>query len=150
MRRRFLLLGAAVALLIGLSGGAAFAYFTSSGSGSGTATAAGAANPVTIGTNATAGALLQPGGTGDLVITATNPDNVAVQITSVTLGTITGCTTPAITLTTPTSNYLPFTIPAHANNQRMVISGALTMGTGASNDCQGVSFTIPLTVSVHQ
>jgi NAD/NADP transhydrogenase alpha subunit len=149
-RRTLLLLGATVALVVGLSGGAAFAYFTSSGSGSGTATVAGAPSPVTIATNATPASPLQPGGTGDLVITATNPNPYAVQITALTIGAVTGCTTPAVSLVTPSSSYLPLTIPANASSQRLVIAGSLTMGLGASNDCQVTSLTIPLTATVQK
>ncbi len=150
MRRRALLIvGAVAALTVGLGGGAAFAYFTSHGSGTGSATT-GTAQNVTITTNATPAGLLQPNGTGDLVITATNPNNYSVQITSLTVGTVTGCTTPAVSLVTPSTSYLPFTIPANANAQRLVISGALTMGAGASSDCQNASLTVPLTATVQR
>jgi hypothetical protein len=127
--------------------GGAYAYWTSSGLGSGQAST-GTGQNVTIATNATAGTLLQPGGSGDLVIAATNPNSQAVHITRITLGSITGCTTPAITLTSPSSGYLPFTIPGNANAARLVIPNALTMGTTASSDCQGVAFTIPISVTV--
>jgi hypothetical protein len=151
MRRRALLIvGAVAALTVGLGGGAAFAYFTSHGSGTGSATT-GTAQNVTITTNATPAGLLQPNGTGDLVITATNPNNYSVQITALTLGgTVTGCTTPAVSLVTPSTSYLPFTIPANANSLQLVISGALTMGAGASNDCQNASLTVPLTATVQR
>ena len=149
-RRSLLLLAATLALVFALSGGAAFAYFTSSGSGSGTATVAGAPSPVTIATNATPATPLQPGGTGDLVITATNPNPYAVQVTALTIGTVTGCTTPAVSLVTPSGNYLPFTIPPNASSQRLVITGSLKMGVGASNDCQGASLTVPLTATVQK
>ncbi len=140
---------AAIVLMLGIGAGSAYAYWKSTGLGTGQATT-GTSQAVTIATNATAGTLLQPGGTGDLVITATNPNAAPVQITAITLGAIGGCTTPAISLAAPSTSYLPFTIPANANNQRLVVAGALTMGTGASSGCQGVAFTIPLTVTVHQ
>lgn len=151
MRRRFwLLICAVTALVVGLGGGSAYAYFTSSGSGSGSATVAGAPNAVTIATNATSATPLQPGGTGDLVITATNPNNYPVQITAFSIGTVTGCTTPDVSLVSPSSDYLPFTIPKNASSERLVIVGSLTMGAGASNDCQGKSLTIPLTATVQK
>jgi hypothetical protein len=135
-------------LMLGLGSGAAYAFIRGgSGSGGGTAKVSGAPSAVTIATNATAGALLQPGGTGDLVITATNPNSSAVKITALTLGTVTGCTTPALTFN---SGVLPVTIPANASNLRIDISGALTMGTTASNDCQGATLTIPVTPTVEQ
>lgn len=152
-RGRLVLTGLAAILIIsaGLGGGTAFAYFTGSGHGAGQATVASGDQAITIATNATAGASLLPGGTGDLIITATNPNNRPVQITALTIGSVTGCTTPAVTLTTPTSGYLPVTIAASASGTRIDISGALTMGAGASNDCQGKTLTVNLSsVAVQQ
>lgn len=152
-RGRFALTGVVAILIIslGLGGGAAFAYLTGSGHGSGLATVATGDQAITIATNATAGASLLPGGTGDLIITATNPNNRPVQITALSIGSVMGCTTPAVTLTTPTSGYLPVTIAASASGTRIDISGALTMGTGASNDCQGKTLTVNLSsVTVQQ
>lgn len=142
-RRVSVVIAAVIAITIGAGAGTAYAYLTSSGSGSGSGSTATALN-VTIATNGTSAGLLQPGGTGDLVITATNPNNFAVQITSLTLGTVTGCTTPDVSLVTPSTSYLPFTIPKNATSERLVITGALTMGVGASNDCQNKSLTVPL------
>lgn len=146
-RRSIAVVATAVVLVLGLASGAAYAYWTSFGSGDGQVST-GSGQNVTIATNATAGSLLRPGSTGDLIITATNPNNSPVTIQTITLGTINDCTTPAITLTSPSTGFLPATIPANANNLRVVIAGALTMGLGASNDCQGKTFTIPLTVTV--
>ena len=141
-------LSAVMVVILGLVGGEAFAYWSGSGHGSGQATVANGNVAITIATNATAGSSLQPGGTGDLVVTVTNPNPAAVTVSNITLGTIGGCTTPAITLTNPS---LSFSIPAHASNQRTVLSGALTMGTNSSSDCQGVTFTIPIaSETVHQ
>lgn len=144
-------LAAAVIVIFGLGGGAAFAYLTTSGHGTGQATVANSDHNITIATNATAGATLLPGGSGDLIITATNPNNLPVQITALSIGSVTGCGTPAVTLTSPSSGYLPVTIPANANGSRIDIAGALTMGSGASSDCQGKTLTVNLSsATVHQ
>ena len=147
LRRPVAVLIAVGALGLGLGVGAAYGYFKASGSGSGQAST-GSGQKITIAANATAGSLLQPGATGDLVITATNPNKSTVYIETIALGTVSaaGCTAPAITLTTP-STFLPFPIPANPTPQRLVIPGALTMGTGASSDCQGKTFAINLTVT---
>lgn len=153
MSRRLIvsLLGTVIVLVLGSSVGAAYAYWTSHGLGAGQVST-GTSKTVTIAANATAGTLLQPGGTGDLVITATNNNSADVYITNITLGSVSaaGCTTPSITLTSPSTTYLPVTIPVHANALRITIAGALTMGTDATSDCQGKTFAIPLTVVVHQ
>lgn len=151
MRKILVVPVAVVFMALGFGASEAYGYFTGGGSAAGSSAVAAGDQPITIQTNASPGTLLYPGGTGDLVITATNPNSVPVQITALTLGTITGCTTPAIILTSPSTGYLPLTIPANASNQRLVLPGALSMGTSASSDCQGVAFTIPLSsVTVHQ
>ena len=144
-------LATALIVSLGVGGGAAFAYFSATGGyGSGHATIANGDQAITVATNATAGTSLRPGGTGDLVITATNPNNRPVQITALTIGSVTGCTTPSVTLSSPTT-YLPVSIPANANSSRIDIAGALAMGAASSNDCQGKSLTINLaSVTVQQ
>jgi len=153
MRQRLLVaaLGMVTALILAVGGGAAYAYLSGSGHGSGQATVANGDQNITIATNATAGSSLLPGGTGSLVITATNPNASAVQITALNIGSVTGCGTPAVSLTSPSTSYLPVTIPAHASASRIDITGALTMGAAASNDCQGKTLTINLSsATVHQ
>jgi hypothetical protein len=147
-RKATFALAAVIVLVLGLGTGKALAYFTSHGSGSGTASVAGAPSDITIAINTTPGTTLYPGGTGSLVITATNPNNVDVHVTALTLGTIVGCGTPAITFN---SGVLPVTIPAKASSSRIDIVGALTMDTNSTSDCRGVAFSIPLaSVTVHE
>jgi len=153
-RRGRIAFGAVAVMLmaaLGFGASAAFAYFTGSGGqGSGYANVANGDQAVTIATSANAGASLLPGGTGDLIITATNPNSRPVQITAVSIGSVTGCTSPLVALTSP-STYLPVTIPANANSSRIDIPGALTMGAASSNDCQGKALTINLSsVTVQQ
>lgn len=144
-RLMFVIIGI-IALILATGGGAAYAYFTSSGHGSGQASVASGDQNITISTasvgNATA---LYPGGTGDLVATVTNPNGAAVTVTAMTIGSLT-CSTPAITLNQS------FTIPANLTTATVeTFPGVLTMGTNASNDCQGKTLTLALSqVVVHQ
>ena len=90
MRYRKTLLAAA-AILLSLGSGTAFAYFTSAGTGTASASTG---TMLTVTVAATAGppsALLYPGGTGDVALQVTNPNNYAVTLVSVvaTGGTIT-------------------------------------------------------------
>src|SRR5690348_14692300 len=103
-RRVLVLILVPILAIIGI-GSAAFAYWRTTGTGSGSASVAGAPAAITIATNGTAGALLQPGGTGDLVVSVTNPNAYAVQITAISgTGTVTAaggigtCATTGITV----------------------------------------------------
>ena len=119
-RRRLVAVLAAVGVLA--VGGAAWAYFTSSGSGSAHAST-GTMSTVTL--NAAAGTPstpLYPGRTGDVSLEVNNPNAYAVTLVSVAgNGTITpdaghsGCTTTGVTFTNQTG--LTTTIPGSASNQ---------------------------------
>jgi hypothetical protein len=142
---------AAVLLALGFGADRAFAFFTSGGSGTGHASVATAQDVVISAGTATTP--LQPGGTGDLAITATNPNSFSVQIVGLSISgsvTATGCTTPSVTLVSPQTSYLPVTIPANALATPIDISAALTMGLGASSDCQNKTLTVPLNATVHR
>lgn len=152
-----LVLGAVVALVLGLGAGAAYGYFTSSGHGSGVTTT-GTLQSVTIATAGTPSTPLLPGGpSGDLVFSVTNPNNYAVSLVSVALeagGTITfstGCTTtdsnPVVTLHTPTN--LPMSIAKNSTIQ-VDLSGAVSMDVAATSSCQGATINVPITITVEK
>jgi hypothetical protein len=156
MRRRSLvLLGAVVSLLIGLSGGAAFAYFTSSGSGSGVATV-GTPSPVTVlDATGTVTNKLYPGGAGDLLVTLDNPNSYAVAITSIVgSGLVTGsggigtCTNTGVSVT-PGLTGLNISV-ASGSSVDVVIPGAVSMDSMSDSGCQGATFDVPITLAVHQ
>jgi len=147
-RRLTVIVTSVLAAIVAISG-SAYAYWSATGSGTGTSVT-GTSDTVTIATNATTAGALQPGGTGDLVISATNPNSYSVQVTDLSVSGVGGCSTPAVTLVTPKTGYLPVTIPAHANAQRLVIAGALQMGSGASNDCQGATLTLDISPTVQR
>lgn len=154
MKRRTLFL-AVLALVVSLSAGAAFAYFTSSGSAGGSAST-GTLLTVTAAAG-TPSTPLVPGGTGDVALKVTNPNSFAVTLVSVAgNGSITadgghpGCTTTGVTFTAPTGSPLPVTILANSTNQVVDLPGAASMTTASSAGCQGATFSIPVTIVVHK
>ena len=155
MRRRvWMLVGAVAALAMGAGGGAAYAYMTSSGSGSGVASV-GTPSPVTLlDASGTVTNKLYPGGTGDLLVTLDNP-NSAVAITSISAnGPVTGssgigpCTTTGVSVT-PGLTGLNISV-ASGSSVSVVIPGAVTMDSTSDTGCQGATFDVPITLTVHQ
>ena len=152
--RSYLLIMSAVGLIIGLGSGVAYAYFTSSGSGTGSASI-GTLQPVTLVSATVApSTLLLPGGTGAVTLKVNNQNSFAVTVVSVTGtgGAITaigdsGCTTTGVTFTNQTS--LNTSIPASAT-ATIDLPGAASMSTASSAACQGATFSIPVTVTVHK
>jgi hypothetical protein len=148
--KRIVAIGAPLAIVA--STGVAFAAWTASGNGSGSAKAA--TMTVNVQAAAVPAADLFPGGSaGALVVKVNNPNSGPIVVTSVTTdgsGSQGGCTTPALTFTPGsvlTSNYTAAqrTIAAGGATS-FTLPGTLTMGD-ASNDCQGVDLTYPVTVS---
>jgi hypothetical protein len=161
MRRRLLILVAGCTLAVGvvIGAGAAYGYFTSSGSGSGSVTA-GTMQTVTVATAGTPSSPLLPGGSGDVVFSVTNPNNFAVSLVGVGLqsgGSITpdaghsGCATTdsnrVVTLNVPSGD-LPVSIPANSTVP-IDLANAASMDLAATNDCQGATFKVPVTITVH-
>jgi hypothetical protein len=153
-RLKTLIVLPAAGLIIGLSAGAAYAYFTTPGNGTGSA-AVGSMQTVTVAaTTATPGNPLLPGGTGDVTLEVTNPNAFPVTLLSVaTSGTITadashpGCTTTGVGFTSQTA--LNKSIPA-SSTTTIDLKGAAAMGTASSDGCQGATFSIPVTITVQK
>jgi hypothetical protein len=149
-------LGAGVAVVAAAGTGYAYWSATATGTGSGT-TASGrtAAQALTTSTPTTTGAALRPEGTGDVVVTITNPNSFPVSVTAIALNAAgaKGCTTPALTAgSNPTysvggtATSLPLGIAANGS-KTVVVNGAVTMGATASSDCQGTTLSVPVTLS---
>ena len=152
-----LLLAALVALA---AAAGAFAYFTSTGSGSGSGQV-GATQQVTI-TPGTPTAALYPGGSADVKATISNPNPTAVHLPSLQLDTSQGtngfsvdgghsaCDVATLGYTTQTNNGSGFVVPAKVGNSNGTLAvdlvGAVSMGSGAANACQGATFTVYLKV----
>jgi hypothetical protein len=163
MMRRFLrihwVIAAAIALVVALGGGIAYASWSTSGSGSGSA-ATGNMQTVTVaafvGGDAPSATLI-PGGGADVILRVNNPNTYPVQVHSVTgNGPITaddahaGCTTTGVTFTAPASPLSP-TVTVPANTTLLVhLPGAASMSTASQWSCQGASFHIPVTLAVRK
>jgi hypothetical protein len=153
-----------VALIIslGLFGGTAYAYFTSSGSGAGQGNV-GKMSTVTLVAiiTTTPKTELYPGHSGDVLLEVKNPNAYSVTLMKVTWtgGAITvdgshpSCTTTGVTFVnwagvisippnTATNGY-PNGYPVH-------LTGHATMSDSSSNGCQGATFFIPVIITVEK
>jgi hypothetical protein len=143
--------GVTVALMVGaLSLGIAFATWTATGAGSGTARAATAVVSVVTGRNGTPD--LYPGFTdGDVSFTVTNPNPYPVRYTSASFGTVTSSdptNCPSANVTTDASvSGLTIDVPAGSTGTDASIPDVVNMSSSAPNACQGVNFTITLSLS---
>jgi hypothetical protein len=142
-------------LIIGafaVTAGAAVALWTSTGTGSGNAKALSAVN-ITV-TAATGAADLYPGFTaGKVYFTSANTNPYPVTFTSMTPGTITSSdptNCPSTDVTVTSASGLSLLVPAGAVAQAGSINNVVTMVAGAPDGCQGVVFTIALTLSGSQ
>ncbi len=108
------------------------------------------AQSITV-TAATATADLYPGFTlGDVFFTMTNPNPYPVTMTSMTAGTITSgnpgaC--PASNLTVAAASGLSLLVGANATSSTQSIVDVASMAPGAPDGCQGVTFSLALTLS---
>ena len=154
MKRRTLLVLPAVTLLLGLGGGAAFGYFTSSGSGTGHGSD-GNMQVVTVAaiTSQTPDTVLQPGSSGEVIIRVDNTNSVPVRLVSVEAnGSVgvsggTGCTAgnSGVSFTSQTG----LSIPIAASTTALVrLPGSASMSLSSANGCQGATFDIPVTITV--
>lgn len=147
--------GAAGALAVGLGGGGAFAFFMSQGvgSGSGDTTAGG---PVTIAVTATTGkADLLPGAAGAAYFTLHNAGSSSVTFHQV----ASGATVVSDNTSLCASSYvsiaqtLPYTVPTAVTvspggtSGIQSIASLVKLAPNAPGTCQGVTFTVTLTLS---
>ncbi len=142
-----------------LASGAAYAYTTADGTGTGSGST-GIMQPVTIAafTGGDApGSTLVPGGTADVSLRVDNPNPVPVRIFSVAAnGAVAadashpGCTTTGVTFDTPVAPVSP-TITVAANSTVLIqLPDAAGMDLTSVPACQGATFEIPVTVTVHR
>jgi hypothetical protein len=144
-------IAAAVAgvLVVG-TGGAAFAYFHTTGSGTGSVSTGTAVN-VTI-SAATASNDLFPGrsGTVSFRLTNTNPFTAnfkSVTAASVTSGNQNACPASNITVATLPYSISTISVAPGQTKSSQTITGLISMSSGAPSTCQGVSFTVSLTLA---
>ena len=136
-----------------MTGGTAYAYWTTTGTGTGQAAATTAsaisASPATV-----AGGLY-PGATGVAgTVTVSNPNPFPVKVTAAGFAapTATGgsgtCTTTGVTFT-PQSLTTPVTVPAKvgATNGTATLNFTAAMDNTSQTGCQGATFTSTVTLT---
>lgn len=149
---------AVLAVLMGA--GVAYAAWTATGTGTAGAKAT-TFQPLTVSAGTTT-AQLYPGGSGDAVVSITNPNPFAVKITQVSQDSTPGkfvssdlsanCTDASgsthptgVTLTTATGTPLA-SVPANSTAS-ITLTGKVTMSAASDTGCQGATFAIPVTVT---
>lgn len=152
---------AAVNALV-LAGGAAYAFWSTSGSGAGTAQARVFNTPTVTAGSAPAGQLypgLTANGTstgGDITVLVTNNNPFPVTITNVSAGTgtitatgganaTTCATSTGVSIFTKANPSVTGTIGANAVNAAVTIQFVVSMSTASDTGCQGATFGFPAT-----
>jgi len=140
-------------LAISLSGTAvAFALWSANGVGTSSAKAL-TAQSLTV-TAATATADLYPGFTlGDVAFSVNNPNPYPVTVTAMTPGTVISSSPvncPASNVTVASATGLSIAVPANSSANNQTIANVVTMLSTAPDLCQGVTFTINLTLTGSQ
>ena len=135
-----------------ITAGSAWALWSSNGVGSGNAKALSAVTlPVTA---ATGSADLYPGYTqGKVSFTSANPNPYPVTFTSMTPGSITSSdptNCPSTNVTVAAASGLSLLVPAGATATPGSVANVVTMAAGAPDGCQGVVFTVALTLTGSQ
>jgi hypothetical protein len=153
-RRIPLLVGAVVALVVGLGAGSAFAYFARPMHDHGAAGAGMARSVTVMQSTGTVATTLYPGGSADLLVQIDNPNNFPVTIVSVTgsgsvtsSGGIGNCTTTGVTV--PAQKGLSIAV-APGSDVAVHIPDGVSMGPTSSSGCQGATFNVPVALTVQQ
>lgn len=144
---------AGIAALLLSVAGAAYGAFTATGSGTGAATTG---TMATVSVAALSGqtptTLLQPGASGEVVVSVHNPNTYAVRVVSVVAaGSIvvsggSGCTAGNSGVTFTDQTALSVAVPA-STTQLLRLAGAVAMSSSSASGCQGATFSIPVTVT---
>ncbi|MDQ1429745.1 MAG: hypothetical protein QOF40_347 [Actinomycetota bacterium] len=150
-RKRGLVVLFASILAIVLAGGIAIALWSASGSGSGT-TKAITAQTLTVTAAASPTADLYPGASGAVQFAVTNPNPYPVSLTSIGYGSVTSSdqvNCPASNLTLGAGGALgtPISVPASGTSGAVSVPSAVTLAVSAPNGCQGVTFTVGVTLT---
>lgn len=153
-RRKYALRVAVLGLfLAGASG--AHAYFTHPSTGISSAAVATAASVTLAPATPTGG--LYPGGSADVALTISNPNAFQVRVGSLVLDTSRGTGGFAVDAGHPGCSDPELSFPANfgggagwyvppTDTLELDLPGAITMGAGADDACQGATFTVYLVV----
>jgi hypothetical protein len=151
IRRRTLL---ALLLLAAVLAGVAISAWSTSTSGNAYSKGATASALTLSDASASTTGDLYPGGSGDLKLKVTNPNNFPVRISAVSLtsgGTITSnvsaCNTGGTGVTLTNQSSLTLDLAANAPATVLTVPGAVHMSGASDNTCQGAIFTIPVDVT---
>lgn len=156
MRNRKIIIGlTATAVLAG--GGIAYAVWTVNGSGSGGATAAIANNlQIAAVIPPSSSSTLYPGGPASAVsLTIANPNPFPVTVSSYSWGTPlsnapTVCASSQVSVDANAPTTANISLPANAPATTVVVPGVIDLAHTAPNGCQGLSFSVPVTVTAIQ
>jgi hypothetical protein len=141
---------------------AALSYWTAPGSGTATTTLP---DPQALTLSpGTPGTQVSPGASAAVAAVASNPNPYQVQISSISLDTgqgtggfgvdvgHSGCGLSTLGFSTQTNGGSGWTVPAKVGatpgSLSIAMPGSLTMGVGASDACQGATFTVYLAAVV--
>lgn len=155
MKRRFVIALTVAAFLTCALAGGALAYWRTTGSGTGAASVGTAQSVTIVAATGTPQSSLVPGGTADLTLTLNNPNSYSVTITGVAQnGTVSpvsggGCTGANAGVSVPAQTGLSISVPS-GNGEAVHIPNGASMTTGSNSACQGVSFQIPVTLTVQR
>ena len=150
-KKKVLALATGTAVVV--TAGAAWAYWTANGSGNSQAKALTAQGITVAAPVATLVGELFPGGTASVHFKLTNTNPYPVTFTTMTPGTVvssdpTNCAASNVTAAGKTG--LARNVAANATSVDLSIPAVLTMATSALDGCQGVTFTVPLTLTGSQ
>jgi hypothetical protein len=157
MSRKKWLIAALAGMAIALAAGIAYAAWSVSGSGSGGAGAKSALGLVVTEVDPSSpGASLYPGGpAGWVYFTIQNPNPFPVTVTGVSFGTpvsqnTTACPSANVSIDAGAPTTLNIPINANQTTGTLQVFGVLDMAHSAPDGCQGVDFSVPITVSGKQ
>jgi len=147
------LLVAIVFLGFGVGGGVAYAYFTTNGHGPGSASVG---SPLSIAVTATTGSPdLLPSGTGAVYFTLTNNNSFGASLNTVATGATVvsqnaaACPSSNVSIAKPLPYVFSpsFAVSGSATSAVESIHNLVQLASTAPTGCQGVKFTVTLTLS---
>ena len=155
--KKSIVAGTGTLAVLGAGMGTAFAVWNVQGSGSAGAAATVAQSlVVTAVTPSGSGASLYPGGpAAPVFLTIQNPNAFAVTVTGYTWGTpislnTTACPTANLSIEAAAPTTASLSIAAGQTLTGTQVNGVLDMAHTAPNGCQGVSFSVPVTLTAAQ
>ena len=151
----------AVGVFLGLSTGAAFAYWKAAGIGGGQG-ATGTTTSLLI-SQGTPVSGLRPSGTVPVIVTITNPNRTTIRVTSLVLDTAqgtggfavdaghSGCVLSTLSFAPQNNGGAGWNIPKKVGStngtRNITLPAALAMSASAANACQGATFSTYLKAS---